>query len=192
VERFEQLGQFAGNGDAARLAQHPGHVGDAGNHAVRRFVKHQQVGCGLEGRKFALARGRLLRQKTVKQKMRCREPGGGQRAHRRVRTRYRHHGETGFAHRRHQQRAWIRDQRRAGIADECDRFALGQQLQDFLRRAALVVFVDRRQARGDTVVRQQAPGKARVLRGDDIDATQNLERAQRDIGEISNRCGDYI
>ncbi len=44
----------------------------------------------------------------------------------------------------------------------------------------------------DAVVREQYPGHARVLRRDDIDLRQNVERAQGDVAQIPDRRGDHI
>jgi len=39
---------------------------------------------------------------------------------------------------------------------------------------------------------QQARSNARVFRGNRIDPFEDIQRAQRNVGEISNRSGDYI
>ena len=99
---------------------------------------------------------------------------------------------TCFPHRCDSERAWVRQRRRAGIGYECDRFALGQEIQNALRGAALVMLMKGNQPSGDPVLVEKSCGDPRIFRGYDVDRFQNVERAQRDVGEISNRRSDYI
>jgi len=44
----------------------------------------------------------------------------------------------------------------------------------------------------DAVVLQQMARIARILRRHDPDRAEHIQRAQRDVTQISNRGGDYI
>ena len=42
------------------------------------------------------------------------------------------------------------------------------------------------------MLRKQHCGDAGVLGSDDIDLAQHVDRSQRDIAQITDRCGDHI
>lgn len=44
----------------------------------------------------------------------------------------------------------------------------------------------------DGVMRKKTRGMARVLGRDDVDRLQHLQRPQRDVLQVSNRCGYNI
>jgi len=46
--------------------------------------------------------------------------------------------------------------------------------------------------RADAVMRQQMRGIARVLRRDHVRRRQHIQRAQGNVTQITNRCGNYI
>ena len=62
-------------------------------------------------------------------------------------------------------------------------------------RLRFVVLVQRQQlgaAFVDAIGAQQAVGVARILAGDDVGKAQNLQCAQADIGQITNRRSHHI
>ena len=67
-----------------------------------------------------------------------------------------------------------------------------EQRYDFGGAAALVVLVNGEKARRDAVAGKQLRRDPGVLRGDDIDTCEDVERAQGDIPEISERRRDHI
>lgn len=121
------------------------------------------------------------------------DAGGGQRSSDRAGTGNRHHPVAGHPHLRHQYRTGIADGGRAGIADQGDALSGLQQVDNALRRAALVVLMDRQQAGSlDGVVRQQVRGVASIFRRHDIDRAQYVQRPQGDVAQISYRGRHYI
>ncbi len=63
---------------------------------------------------------------------------------------------------------------------------------DLIGARDLVVLVQREGARRDPVVAEQHARHARVLGRDHVDAPEDVERAQRQVAEISDRRGDHI
>ena len=61
-----------------------------------------------------------------------------------------------------------------------------------VRPLRLVVRVQRQRLRGDAVVPQQRRGRARVLGRDDVGRRQHVERAQRQVAQVPQRCGHHI
>ena len=104
----------------------------------------------------------------------------------------RHHRITGLPHHCNGHRTRIRNRRCAGIAYQRDRTALRQQLQYLLRRAPLVVLVQSHERHADTVMPEQPRRDTGILGCNCADALQHIERAQRNVGEVSNRRRDYI
>ena len=192
MDGLEQFREFARDCKRALAAQHVRDVGNAADHAVRRLIKYQQVRQRPQRCEFPPARCGLLRQETVEQEMRRREAGGGQCAYGCIGAGDGNHWITSFPHRSHRDRAGIGNRGRAGIADERHGFSLRQQAQDFPRGVALIVLVQRDKRRGDPVVLQEPHGNPRILGGNGGYALEHVKRAQRDIGKVSNRCGDYI
>ena len=84
----------------------------------------------------------------------------------------------GLARRAHQLVAGIGNQRRAGIGDQRDRFAVGKPRQQLRPRLGGVVLVIGRQRRRDAVMLEQLAGDAGVLAGDDVGGGQHFQRAQ--------------
>ena len=113
-------------------------------------------------------------------------------AKRRIGARQRNNRITGFTHCGNCQCAGIGDRRRTCIADQGNRLPRSQKIDEFLRRLPFVMLVQCKQTRGDTVMPQQMRSNARVFSGNHVDAFQYLQRAQRDVGEITNRCRHYI
>ena len=89
----------------------------------------------------------------------------------------------------HQLKAGIGDERHAGIADKSDAFARFQFLQNLRPRFFGIVIVIGEQRFPDAVMREQAPGHARILARHPVGRDQHIKRAQSNIAEIADwRC----
>ena len=99
----------------------------------------------------------------------------------------------GRAYRFYQQCAGIAYGRGSCIAYQSDRLALRQQGDDLFCRAAFIVLMQRHKTLcGDSIMRQQVCGVARILGGNGIRRDQNIQRTQTDVTQIPNRGGNYI
>jgi hypothetical protein len=79
--------------------------------------------------------------------------------------------------------------RRARVAREGDGLAFAQQGEDALRRLALVVLVQRHDARADAQVRQERAGHARVLGRDHVARREGFAGAGREVAQVPDgRC----
>ena len=156
-------------------------------HAVGRLVDHERHRQTRDRREELTPRLRRGGQETQEH-----ESLGGEARRRhgrdgRVRAGNRHDGKSRVADRAHQPRAGIADRRRAGIADQRDA-APRAELRDDLRGARrFVVLVQRQRTGRDAVVPQQHAGHARVLGRNDVDAAEDVQRAQRQVAQISER-----
>ena len=130
---------------------------------------------------------RSRRQKSLEEKPVGRQRGHAQRRQHRGRAGQRDHGMAGGADLAHQLEAGIGNQRRAGIRHQRDRDALRQLLQDDGARLRGVVLVIGFQLRRDPVALGQPARHPCVFAGDDVDAGQGFQRAQRDVAEIADR-----
>ena len=96
---------------------------------------------------------------------------------------------------RHQQRAGVADAGRAGIAHIGHALALAQAGGHFLRGLHLVVLVQGQQLRCrlvDAIGPQQHLGVAGVLAGHGVGQLQQVQCAQRDVGQIPDGRGQHI
>ena len=191
LDLLMQLCQFAADRGVAP-AHDVGEIGERVLHAVAGFEHHQRrVDPGKLGQprppRAFLGRQKSLEEKPVGRQRRDRE----RRQHRRC-AGHRDHGVAGGADLAHQLEAGIGNQRRAGVGHQRDRGALRQLFQDFRSRHRGVVLVIRLELRRDRVALGQAAGDAGVLAGDEVDAGQRLQRAQRDVAEMADRGCDQI
>ena len=165
---------------------------DGRANAMRRFVddeRERQVRDG--GEQLALCfRGR--RQESQEDEPLGAQTRGRERGDRGVRAGNGHHLEAGVADPAHESRTGIADTRRAGVADDGDAAAAVEHRHDLVGARDLVVLVQREWTRRDPVVAEQHARHARVLGGDHVDAPEDVERAQRQVAEISDRRGDHI
>ncbi len=86
--------------------------------------------------------------------------------------------------------AGIRDSRHTGVGDYGDGGAVPELLDELCGSHGLVVLVIRDERFIDAVVLEEDPGVARVLCCDEIDGAEGIERAQGDIGEVTDGGGD--
>ncbi len=184
--------QFATEHDVAVAAHGRADIGYALDHAMRCLVKHQSRGLRSEFRQRPAALGSARRQETAKQESAGVEPADRQQCRRRVRPGHRYDGIAGVARRGNDLCARVRDARSAGVADHSHRFALGQHTDDAPGGTALIVLVHGDQFPGNAVAVQQPDRDPRIFRRDHVHSLQHIQRAQRDIGQISDRCRDYI
>ena len=94
----------------------------------------------------------------------------------------------------HEAEAGVGDAGVAGVGAERDVLPRAEALEDLRAGALLGALAVGDHPRGarDAEVREQLPGVARVLRGDDGDGAQRLERARRKVAEVSDRCRDEM
>ena len=86
--------------------------------------------------------------------------------------------------------AGIADAGQAGVGDDGDAFAGGEFFDQLRGAPRFVVFVIADERLVDLEVPEQIPGVPRVFAGDEIDALEHLQRAQRDVPEIADGSGD--
>jgi hypothetical protein len=120
------------------------------------------------------------------------EPRRGHGGDRGAGTGNRHYRKPCRAHRPHEARPWIADRRRAGITDQRHAAAGAKIPHDLLGPRRLVVFVERDRVRRDAEMPQQHAGHPRILGRDHVRAAQDVDRPQRQIAQISDRCGNHI
>ena len=181
-----QLGQLAADRGLAP-AHDPGEIGKGFPHAVAGLEQDQRR---VDARQFAqprAPRGLLRRQKSLEVEAIRRQCGDRKRRQHRRRTRNGEDLMSGRAGLAHQFEAGVRNQRRAGIGNQRDGGTPREFFQNLRPRRRGVVLVIRREPRRDRVAVGQAVGDAGILAGNDVDACQGLERAQRDVGEVADR-----
>ena len=81
---------------------------------------------------------------------------------------------------------------RTGVGDQRDIFALPHLRHKLRRDFALVEIVVTHHRPVNLIMPQQNRRMTRVLRGDEIDATQRLHRAKRHILQVANRRGNQV
>ncbi len=87
--------------------------------------------------------------------------------------------------------AGVGNQRRAGVADQCDRFAAeARDDRRPVRVGAVIVVPAHRHFRAD--VREQLAGDAGVLGEDSLGAPKHIRGSRRKVAEIPDRSGDDI
>ena len=106
--------------------------------------------------------------------------------------RHRHHAQTGGAHGVDDARARVGHGGRAGVRHQRNALAGLQPGDQLVGDFPLVVLVRGDQRSLQAVARQQLRRIARVLAGDGVGQRQHMERAQADVGCISDGCGQHI
>ena len=119
------------------------------------------------------------------------EPGNAQRGSHRRRPRHRAHLDPGGGRCTHQRKSGVGQQRRAGIADQGDHFAL-RSCAPGRRPSILVVFVQRDQPAGYADRRQQLAGAPRILGRHRSAWRAILARAGAQVAEIADRGRDDV
>ena len=104
----------------------------------------------------------------------------------------RHHAQAGGTHRIDDARPRVRNGRGAGVRHQRDALAGSQPDDQFFSDFALVVLMRGNQTLRQTVARQQVAGVARIFAGHRIHQRQHVQAAQRDVGEVSDRCCQHI
>src|SRR5262245_37626901 len=94
--------------------------------------------------------------------------------------------------RRHESGAWIRNQRRARIRHERNRFALLQAIHQLRYFRVFVMFVKARRRRRDRVVLEEPVRSTGVLGRNQCDFPEDPKRTKRDILQVADRCGDNV
>ncbi len=84
------------------------------------------------------------------------------------------------------------DQRRAGVADQRQRFAAAQRLEHRRADAVGIVVVIGVERLVDAETGQQPRGDPGILAQDAVDIAQHPERPQRDVAEIADRRRDEV
>jgi hypothetical protein len=190
--RLEFLRELARDHEIPRAAQRLRERGDRRADPMRRLVDHQRARQRGDGCNRVAARLRARRKKTQEQELRGQQPGGGERGDQGARTWNRHHAQAGVAHRASETRAGIADRGRTGIAHQRDAAALAQQADQLLGAGGLVVLVQGDRAGRDAEVAQQNRRDARVLGGDHVHASEDIERAQAHVAQVTERSGNHI
>jgi hypothetical protein len=193
-ELLELLGQLAPQRDPA-LAELDQVLGQ-GLDSVRRFEQHAGVRLLGQPAQRLRARRALGRQETGELEggigLGRRQSGHAQQRRHAAGARQRDRAQPGGLHRRAEPGARVADARRAGVADIGDAFAALQPLDHADRGLGLVVLMQREQGPVQPVGLQQAGGVAGVLAGDRVDQPEQVQRAQRDVGQIADRGGHHI
>ena len=189
---FEFLGELARDDELALAAEHVGQRGRRGGDPMRCLVDQQRARQrGGRGEQLA-ARLCVRRQKPEKEESVGNEPGRRNSGDRRIRAWNRHHRKTGVQHRTHQPGARVADGGRAGIADQRHAAARAQGIEDTRDPPFLVVLVQRQWPRGDAEVPQQHRGHPRVFGRHHVGAAEDVDAAQCDVAQITERRGNHI
>ena len=88
--------------------------------------------------------------------------------------------------------AGIADAGKPRVGDDGDVFSGGEFFDEFGGAARFVVLVVADERLADFKVREQMPAVPGVFARDQIHRLQNLQRAERDVAEISDGCGDEV
>ena len=99
---------------------------------------------------------------------------------------------TRLDHSARQLEARIGNERRARIGDQRDALARLQRRQNFITRTLAAMIMVRRQLRLQPIRVEQLARDARVLGEHTINPAQDIERAQRDVAQVPDRCGHHI
>ena len=124
--------------------------------------------------------------------MRRGDPRRRKSSDRRIRTGNGHDAQAGLAHLGDQVGAGIAHRWRAGIGHQRYRLAGLEHFDQPRSGLVFVVLMHGDQLGADGEMIEQAGGVAGVLGGDSIDAAQDFQRAQGNVLQISNWCGNYI
>ena len=192
MDRLEALGELARDDKLALRPERRGESVERGRNPVRRFVEHQRAAEVAQALDLSCPRACGRRKKAAEQPLRRRKPGRGQRGDDGARTRNRHHRKAGVDHRSHQRRTGIAYRRGSRVGHERDSLTAGEPGDDLVRALPLIVRVQGCETALDAIVRRQRCGDSRVLRGDDIGLTQDVERAQGDVAQITDGRCDHI
>ena len=98
----------------------------------------------------------------------------------------------GGAHPRHQARPGIGHGRRAGVGDERDLLAIGDEFDELSGRSLFIVLMHRQHAAAQAEGIEQALAVARVLSSHHIHRAQHGERTQRNVMQITERRSHHI
>ena len=189
---FETLGQFTRDDERALPTQRGGERLERDRNPVRSLIEYERERVVAQARQHSPARCRSRWQEAVEQPLRRGDPRRRQRRDDRARAGDRHDGVSGLSHCVHQRYAWIAHRRRSRVAHQRDALARAEKRYDLDGPPALVVRVQRQHSRRDAVARKQLGGHARVLGRDDVDRSQDIERAQGDVAQVSERRRDHI
>jgi hypothetical protein len=160
--------------------------------ALRRFVEHERRRQTIELFDRLQTRRRFRRQKSGEMKLVGGKTCARQRCQRRVGA-----GNDGdvvpcFTAGADETKTRIRDQRHAGVADECDALSGFDLFENALLDLLFVVIVIGDERLLDSVMGEKSAAEACVLAGDSVHVHQGRERAQADIAEIPDRCRNDI
>ncbi len=185
---LEQLGELARHRGVA-VAEYCRHAGERGGESGRR-LEEDQAGPQRGELGERAAAGRLAwRQESPEEEAVAGQAGQHQGSQHRRSARRDADRDTGGDRFAHQLVAGIGDQRHAGVADQRDALALGQARQQLRAHARGIVLVIGLQRRPDAVEGEQLAGDPGVLAGDQVDACQERQRAQRDVVAVADRRG---
>ena len=192
ISGLEYFGEFTRDGSAALGSEHRRAIGETCRDAVRRLEIHQRPRLVREQREARASLGRFSRQKafeteTVGGDARDAQGGGD-----RGRTGNRAHLDPDGSRAAHEIEAGVRQQRRAGVADEGDHRTGLETREQIGAALALVVRVQRNDRLGDAERREQLTGAARILGCDQIGSGERLTHAWCEITKIANRCRHHV
>ena len=88
--------------------------------------------------------------------------------------------------------AGVGDGRGAGVGDEGDACASLECVEEFFGAAGFVVQVIADGGCGDAEVVQELRGLAGVLAGDAVGGAEDAQRAESDVFEVADGCGDEV
>ena len=192
MNAFEALGDLPGDDKHSLIAESRRESSDHGGNAMRRLVEHQRARIIAQTLQRFGPRRRRRRKEAAEHPLRRADARCRQRGDERARPRNGHDGVTRFRDSTHKLGARIADRGRSGIGNQRHALACGEPGDDLARASSLVVLVQGNERCADAVMRRQQSGNARVLGGDDVDLTQHIECAKRDVAQVSDRRRHHI
>lgn len=192
LEGFERLGQLTRKQGGTLGAKYLLHILQTLEDSMRRLIKDQGARLFLDLGQTRAAPHRLGRQKTFENEAIRWQPRRRKRSNQCASARYRHHSDTRCTRLAHEVVAGIRNQRRAGIGDQCHAVPGQQTRQKAIALVALVVLMAGRQRRVDTKVLQQANGMTRVFGRNQRDATEYFQRSRTHIIQVADGRGHHV
>ncbi len=158
---------------------------------MRRLVHQPGTRFFKQGLQALLSTVRLGRQKALEGKPVRRHTGSAQRSNQGAGARHRRHLYSGFAGLTHQMKARIGNQRRTGVGDQGDVITGQHPLDQPLPLVSFVVVMTGGHGSGDAKVLHETRTVAGILRSDQTDIPQHLQRAGCQVLQITDGRGNH-
>ena len=192
IDGLVRLGELSGDHRRTIAAKLRGKIGEGRGNAVRRLEENQRAWLVGEAGEMCAPLTLARREKALEAESADGQPGDGQCGGDRGRAGYGLDVHAGIARGPNQLEARVRQQRRAGVAHECDGFSGREPRQDLRHTLCFIVRMERQQRSRDAERLQQRTAVTRVFGGNRIRALERLPGARADITHVADRRRDDL